>query len=420
MPRCVDCGVSQQVKLCKGDLELCENCNEVRFPEIARKKEYEKNREISTRSRNSQVTGGIIINELLCFLWNKIDVLRIDVIVKLSVDVYDDKEVENTKEILYETCESDSSNRRIQRKGQNKRANNIHDMIILMHELDDVNVPCFVAQDLAKLPPVDITNIDVTVILKEMKSLRYEFAQLKNDDKNKRDNQGVLSELLLLRKEMNELKASLKQHVHNDITENLTACKITCDDKTNKDPFTKSDELDNTNDIVVNNQIGDKILQVPKRYSEALKRTPISVASNSDISGANQRAKPPASRISSVSSDNGFTVVKHKRRNGNRGIITGTKNEVTSSLRAVRTTPPIELFVSRLHPSTTNEDMLSFMRSLGINDVKVTMLKTKFDTYASCKLTMSFATSKTLLDADNWPNDILIRRFYPSRNQKST
>ena len=130
-------------------------------------------------------------------------------IVKLCIDTYDDKDVENAKRLLFDSCNIDKI-RFIRRQGQHKRNNNLHDMVNLLHELDESNVPCFVAQDLTRLPPVDVSHIDVSILIKEIRGLQHEVSQLKGHGTYD-DRENLREEFASLRRELNLMKKSFTQ-----------------------------------------------------------------------------------------------------------------------------------------------------------------------------------------------------------------
>ena len=185
---CDDCGEhSAKVRLCQGDMHLCTGCNKKCFDGVNGSKSDGDRGQVRTTS------NGVIINELLCFLVNKMDSLTTDMLVKLCCDHFGDDEVELAKKTLFEFCRNDSG-RLVKRQGQNKRFNNVMDMIKLLHELDEEDIPCFVARNLAKLPPVDINHVDISTLMTELKFMRRELSQLK--DNNARSEVGDLADEL--------------------------------------------------------------------------------------------------------------------------------------------------------------------------------------------------------------------------------
>ena len=66
----------------QGDLILCQSCADKRF---------------LPRYSDSPPTKGVIINDLLCFAFNKMDCLPTDVITKLCTETYLEEEVVSKK-----------------------------------------------------------------------------------------------------------------------------------------------------------------------------------------------------------------------------------------------------------------------------------------------------------------------------------
>ena len=103
----------------------------------------------------------VIVDELLCFLSNKIDVLRPQTIADLCATSYDDAEIENSKKRLFDLCADENSSRFRRRQGPKKSAVNIDDMLRLLQEKGS-DVPVFVARDLSRLPPITFDSVDVS------------------------------------------------------------------------------------------------------------------------------------------------------------------------------------------------------------------------------------------------------------------
>ena len=106
----------------------------------------------------------VIVDELLCFLSNKIDVLPPQTIADLCATSFEDIEIDNSKKRLFELCADENSSRFRRRQGPNKSAVNIADMLRLMQEKGS-DEPVFVARDLSRLPPITFDSVDVSSLL---------------------------------------------------------------------------------------------------------------------------------------------------------------------------------------------------------------------------------------------------------------
>ena len=120
-----------------------------------------------------------LINELLCFLVNKLECMPADLLVKLICDFYDDKEIDAARECLFSLLPvSASAQRKVRRKGANKKSMTVQDMlhILLNTEVDDI--PCFVARDLARLPPLTQDHFDLATVMRDVVNIRNDVASL--------------------------------------------------------------------------------------------------------------------------------------------------------------------------------------------------------------------------------------------------
>ncbi|VVC93968.1 unnamed protein product [Leptidea sinapis] len=121
--------------------------------------------------------AGVIINEFLTFVQNKIDVLDELSIVHICATNFTDSEVESGKSALYNACGDGVRN--IQRKGEDRKNKNIKDVIKLLKEVDPDDQPTFVARDLSRLPPVSFDHVDVNRLLKDMSLMKAEMTDFK-------------------------------------------------------------------------------------------------------------------------------------------------------------------------------------------------------------------------------------------------
>ena len=100
----------------------------------------------------------VIVDELLCFLCNKIDVLPTQTIADLCVTTFDDSDIEMSKKRLFDLCADENPSRFLRLQGPNKSSVNVDDMLRLLQE-KGTDAPVFVARDarprgLSRLPPI--------------------------------------------------------------------------------------------------------------------------------------------------------------------------------------------------------------------------------------------------------------------------
>ncbi|VVC98352.1 unnamed protein product [Leptidea sinapis] len=117
----------------------------------------------------------IIINEVLCYISNRIDVIDEQAITQICTTSFSEKVIENAKTRIYENL----GTRITTRKEDSRSVKNIENIIKMLKETNPDRLPIFVARDLHKIPPVTFDHLDVTKILKELTSLRTEVTQMK-------------------------------------------------------------------------------------------------------------------------------------------------------------------------------------------------------------------------------------------------
>ncbi|CAG4954359.1 unnamed protein product [Colias eurytheme] len=117
----------------------------------------------------------IIINEVLCYISNRIDVIDEQAITQICTNSFSEKEIENAKAVICENL----GTRITTRKGDSRSVKNVQDIIKTLKETEPDHLPIFVARDLHKIPPVTFDHLDVTKILKELTSLKTEVTQMK-------------------------------------------------------------------------------------------------------------------------------------------------------------------------------------------------------------------------------------------------
>ena len=121
--------------------------------------------------------NGPVVNELLCFVVNKMDTLSFDYIVKLCSDSYGDAEIECAKNVTQNLGSTDK--RYPKRKGQNKKVANMQDILHILLELETTRIPVFVARDLNNLPPLSFEHFDISKLLHDLETVRNEVSLLK-------------------------------------------------------------------------------------------------------------------------------------------------------------------------------------------------------------------------------------------------
>lgn len=145
----------------------------------------------------------IVINELLAFVQNKMDVMVDESLVQICATAFSDDEIEKAKNLLFESVSKQKTTRR--RDGKTQR--NLDDIICLLRETDPEEMPIFVARDLGKLPPVTFDHVDVTRLLKDIVLIQRELGDMQQKCAEAAETEYVtIHQFQQLQSEINEMK----------------------------------------------------------------------------------------------------------------------------------------------------------------------------------------------------------------------
>ncbi|XP_053602879.1 uncharacterized protein LOC128670888 [Plodia interpunctella] len=160
----------------------------------------------------------IVINEVLAFISNKIEVMDEESLGRLCVTGFSENDIKLAKDLLFESIST--AKRKKIRKRQGKALRDIDDIICVLKELRPEEIPVFVARELHKLPPVTFDHVDVTRLLKDNLKMRYDIDYLKEECVSKRQ----LEELKL---EIENLKkASIVNNFQSKVNYKRGACLV--------------------------------------------------------------------------------------------------------------------------------------------------------------------------------------------------
>ncbi|KAI5643678.1 hypothetical protein NE865_04269 [Phthorimaea operculella] len=120
----------------------------------------------------------VVVDELLAFVQNKLDVMDVVSLEQICLTSYSDVDIYTAMAHLNETAEPKHVRLTMRNKeGSGKK--NIRDIFRVFQNEDPDDVPTYVARDLNKLPPVTFDHVDVTTLLKDIVLLKSDVKELK-------------------------------------------------------------------------------------------------------------------------------------------------------------------------------------------------------------------------------------------------
>ena len=320
-----------------------------------------------------------IINECLCFVQAKVDILPRDDLVKVCCDFYSNDDIWHAKQMLFDACAENLKTRGLRlvtRKGPDRTRNNMGDICSALSALTEDEQPSFVAQNLNMLPPLDIQHVDMTVLLQELKYLRKEMTDMASK----------CNELDALKAEVDQIKKFITKTPSQDLSPQeyppLVAEPVISTGQQKSMANTQQEtSTRETKETTAKFSYAKTLTAAPARRETTT--APKSTVQSNDL----QRRKP---------------------------AVIGRKS--TDKIRVNRNRL-MKLFVSRLLPDTTEKDMSTYLKEEVGVDAKCIKLKTKFDTYASFKIEINCEPSLDVYSPDIWPKGLLVKRFF--ENNKS-
>lgn len=151
-------------------------------------------------------------------------------------------------------------------------------------------------------------------------------------------------------------------------------------------------------------QIMDHIINLDQATSSSIiQPAPERSNQNRDVGNSNQTIN--------IKNDGEFIFPRNKRGQRQKTII--GQNETTTKLRAVE--PLSWIFISRLEPETTVEDITSYLNDYDIKISKCMKLKTYSEEISAFKIAVTQSDEDLVFSSNIWPKKTIIRPYDPNR-----
>ncbi|KOB57915.1 Mutant cadherin [Operophtera brumata] len=121
----------------------------------------------------------LVINEVLAFITNKIDVMDEESLVRICLSAFKMEEVEKSKNLLFDSITTDIRKIMRKKKSERKTQRDLEDIITVLKSLDPESISIFVAKDLHRLPPVLFDHLDCSALLKDITLLKAQMESIK-------------------------------------------------------------------------------------------------------------------------------------------------------------------------------------------------------------------------------------------------
>lgn len=320
----------------------------------------------------AHINMACVVDNILCFLTNKMNVLTTDVLVKLCVSTYSEVEIKQSKNTLFEMCaDGSTTTRNIRRQGDKMNEANVEDMLKLLQEKGD-DIPAFVVQDLSKLPPISFDCVDVSAILRKLESTMSEVSMMKEAMRV----QAEVSENL--GRELAAANSRLQRLERRADLDELRLDGIANYDTTEPEAtlmkeVTPGVPVMDFKTALTRNVTGDGWQRV-ERWKGA-HRPP--------TREQRQQTKKPVGISGKAKTDTLKTIKKPKRM--------------------------ANVFASRFEPDVSAEQVKAYLEEKLNLELNVEKVKTRFDTYSSFHVVCHCDNPEIFMDEELWPERTYVR-----------
>lgn len=374
----------------------------------------------------------VVINEVLCYIQYKFDVIDTISLKKICDSIYSEQEIEQAKKLLFESVTTATMQLKMRRKGQGgKKMRDLQDIISFFNEEDPDSIPIFVARDLQKLPPTSIDHIDCVTLFKDVIKLRNELDMIK-------ENYVTVSQLQELQVDLDNLKSASIVNHHNVNTRNRGAYTfydsgpIGLPPSINKVNVGRSTSAEREVDNGCADEIGKSKSLQPSPSRNVINSSAVSAVecsspiinktgsidlacnvNNSNI--ANSFADIVRKETNFEKNDNEHSekwrkVQRKKRRNRFSGNTGKATTEPGSRFKAADVKVP--LFITFVNKETSEKDISEYILRKTNEEVTLQKMTMKMDRhYNSFKMYVFKHNLHLYLNDQLWPNGINCRLF---------
>ena len=470
-------------------------------PQLAFRSTDDQNTSLFSESWDFNHVPIPVIDEMLCYIQNKIQSLTTDNLIKICMDHYPPEAITASKSLLYKTVKTKTTMKA--RRGAEKTIRHMEDIIMVMQEMDLTDPTVFVARNLMDLPSLALNDANTFKLIRDMENMKAEVKALT----------GVQADLLQVVREQNVntpntidlMKAEIKamasaqsdlikvvkesaEKRNEDTSANSSVKDVTkptlptnqengpkgaivttqiqqisesAEVQNNREASVHSNSSDEDLDVTTeseyeNDDNGTAALPAPKTYptnnrfvartftnSKVKNQAAVDVERYSGSansrpprhhpprkytrqqvsfgSGSSQSIKvAPSQDKDTISSRNDNHQSNIQRKNTQENVFTGTGPSL--SIRAAssydkettfsRNRTCTGVFVSRLEPRHTTNQLEKFIWNQSGCRVKPEKLPNRYGTYSSFYIPCDKRTRDALLDCSIWPVGTLIKLYF--------
>ncbi|KAF9823197.1 hypothetical protein SFRURICE_001148 [Spodoptera frugiperda] len=339
-------------------------------------------------------------------------------IVQICRSAYKEEEVCSAKLMLFQSLGQLEQMPSRRRDGGDK---SLQDIISLLKRTDPDDVPEFVARDLHKLPPVTFDHVDVTGLLKDITCLKASLEDMKSKmEASQATINDLRGEVALLR---NATSVSGSIDIKNVNTrrgaQNASVISFESANSSASPVADVADDARRPAATAVSTPAAEARVgtSTPKRAYAAVSATnksAVTQTKRSKAKGGQQtrgKPQPPTSPKKDTCDKDGFIKVERRKKKPPCRNQCGTA-QTGPNILLRPAVPTTQLYVSRLHHTTTVEQIVEYVRSKTNWTLRVEKLESRHNTnFKSFMVRVPTHHFETFLKEEFWPKGVVYRRF---------
>lgn len=369
----------------------------------------------------------LIVNELLAFLNHAIDYMDEVSILQICQSNFKEEEISSGKLLLFQSLGKLDQMPSRRRDGT---AKSLQDIIDMLKKTDPDDIPDFVAKQLDRLPPVTFDHVDVTRLLKDITTLQTSLAVVMKKLEASDNIVGELrAEVALLRNTVAQSGSPSAKNINT--RRGAQNASIASFESANS---SASQSADIAEEAICSAAVATSIVPMkvtscvgtstPKPAYAAVATTnkPAVTQPKPKRQVANRSKQTPSEPVKKdppqcvqkkdTCDKDGFVKVERKKkrkppcRNQCGTAPTGPNILLRPAI------PSTQLYVSRLHHSTSAAQIVEYIRSKTNFTLRVERLESRHNTnFKSFMVRVPSHHIETFLEEKFWPKGVVFRRF---------
>ena len=408
-----------------------------------------------------------IFDDALAFLWCKMDTCTKDTLLSVMKTFYNHSDIVKSRDLLFSRVpENENDSRRVKHRKAEEILRGMYD---IMQAIPTENPPSFLALDLNNIPYIDLTNIDGTKLVAQQNTMKCNIANILAEQEEMRKQMSSIRQLLEGRDNFNASSNAATNQSNTTDENNPAETTLTLRDVLVNNTRRDQPEAGGPDTLVAPPGAatqantpggGQPAARTSRGGGQPATRT--SRGGGQPASTTSQGGRAPASRTTSrggrilaartTSRGGGASTTRTALRGGgtteHHGRTTNTQNpthiersedseeeendgyithfsrrrwkkkpaitgrKTGTNLRTVNQVKKLNVFVTRFEADLPTDDLKLFVSDLINDEFSLERLPTKFPDYSSFLVTCDDRHRQVIMNPDEWPEGVLIRRYY--------